>query len=228
MKRHLQQAQQLYGTLKRKGQTWSRNAATLAEWAEQFERLESTIGSRKRIQRLLDWYTTKGCGALYVPLLGNGESFRQKFEQLDQARIRLKNQTLRYFDDVLDYNIIERPTGSRAQKECNRVMQRVQQQIQFIDDLAHGRAKLPPPKAALRNGHSSNGHTTNGKATKPLTKAERELASNYLLISREAVWQLLMQNPANQEEFTDRLRNHSPKLNRWFKHINEDIDASQN
>ncbi len=191
MRNHAKQAQQLYQALFHRGQTWTRNASTLSDWASQFEELLSNVGSRRRIQKVLDWYCSQGCGALFVPLIGNAESFRTKFEQIDKARKRLKGQTLRYFDDVLQYEICERQTGSQAQKECSRVMQRVQQQIEFVDDLAHGRIKLPKPKAASRNGHTSNG--------KALTKTEKQTLADWLIVSREALFQLMMQNPVNQK-----------------------------
>src|SRR5689334_1295703 len=105
MKRHEAQAQQLYAALKRNGQTWTRDAATLATWAEVFEDLEGTA-SRKRIARCLDWFCNEGCGALYVPLIGTAATFADKFELIDEARLRLKSQELRYFDDVMKYRIV--------------------------------------------------------------------------------------------------------------------------
>jgi exonuclease VII small subunit len=148
MKRHRQQAKQLYNALKDRGQTWTQSAATLKEWAEAFADLEDDVEDRKRIQRVLDWYCSTGIGALFVPMAYTAQAFRTKFEQIDHARIRSKTQTLRYFDDFLDYEINERRSGTETQKECNRVLQKVQQQVEFVDALAHKRVKLPTAKSA--------------------------------------------------------------------------------
>ncbi len=190
MKRHAAQATQLYEALKAKGQTWTRNAATLDEWAAEFQKLESDIGSRKRIARALDWYCNEGCGALFVPMALNAETFRSKFEQVDAARKRLKGQQLRYFDDVVKYQILPRNSGSVAQREYSACIQKVEQQIQFVDDLAHNRVKLP---AVIRNGQPSS----NGK----LTKTEKERLADFCIVSRDHLLDLMMQNPEKQKEW---------------------------
>ena len=179
MKRHRRQARQLYDALLEREQTWTRPTGVIDdEWATAFEELERDVGDRKRIQQVLDWYCDHGCGALYVPMIGNAEGFRTKFEQLAKAMDRLDGQRLRHFDDLIQYEINERRGGTTAQKECSRVMQRVQQQVDFVDDLANGRHRLPALKASLRNGKAPP------KATR-LTEAERELASKWVLVSRD-------------------------------------------
>jgi hypothetical protein len=206
--RYKQQSQQLYQAMLAKKQTWSRNAATLQEWAEQFEQLEQEVGSRKRIQKVLDWYCKFGCGALFVPLIGTAETFREKFQQLEGAMERLQGQQLRYFDDVVQYDIQERKTGSKAQRECSRVMQRVQQQIEYIDDLANGRTKLPKAKPS-RNGQASNG------------KLHIEL-KDYVLASREFLWQLIVANPAAEAEWHRRIRR-SRKVQKFIDKVDSEF-----
>lgn len=210
--RHTRQAKQLYKSLLAKGQTWSRPATALDEWAEQFQLLECDFGDRERIQSVLDWFCDDGVGALFVPMVGNAESFRMKFQQIEQAMNRMATQQLRYFDDLIDYEIKDRKGGTDTQREHWRVMQRMQQQVAFVDDLAHGRIKLPQPS---RNGHSRNGKPK----PKGLTTLEKNRLSKYVLTSRELLWRLLMDNPANEAAFNARLMNDKQlkkRLNRYF------------
>ena len=207
MNNHKHQAQQLCKALLKRDQTWSRHQTVLDEWAEQFQELESDIGSRKRIQRLLDWYCDHGCGALFVPMIGDAQGFRIKFEQLDAAPKRLKGQQLQYFDDILDYNIQERCSGSKAQKDCNRVFQRVRQQIEYVDALAKGRVKLPKARKA-----------------KPLSKRKRIVLGRVVAIDRERLWEMIWQSPAVQQEFTRRLMYESPKLHKFIEKVNAELN----
>jgi hypothetical protein len=187
-KRFKQQANQLYEALRTRGQTWTRNKATINEWADCFEELAEER-NRKRVQKVLDWYCDHGCGAVYVPLLGGAEAFRDKFDQLTKVMKRMENQPLRYFDDILDYRITA-THGSPIQREHQTVVQKVQQQIAFIDDLCHGRAKLPAVKAAMRKEKKSD-------EEKPLTKKELERLSRLVIVDRDVLWSLLMQVPGS-------------------------------
>ncbi|MEX2310129.1 MAG: hypothetical protein WD738_21330 [Pirellulales bacterium] len=220
--RHKRQANQVYQALLAKQQTWSRPASTIDEWAEQFEELEADVGDRNRIEKVLEWYCDHGIGALFVPMVGNAESFRSKFDSVEAAMNRLAGQRLRYFDKVLDYDIKERRDGTVAQKECSRVMQRVQQQIDFVDDLANGRKRLPNLKANLRNGRKPPTATA-------LTAEEKEFASRYVLASRELLYDLLLQNPANEAKLEQRIMSDKPFMRRLERYLTPagDRDDSQ-
>lgn len=199
-KRFVRQARQLYRALKRRGQTWTRSSETLHGWARRFETLEFWDDvSRKRIQRVLDWYCKVGIGAIYCPIACTGDSFCDRFDEIEDARENLKSQAIRYFDEVLTYKI--RPTrGSERQQECKRVCQKIEQQVEFVDALKHGRKKLPKANPVA----------------KPRAK-ERKQLRRLLIIDRDLLWDLLMQQPGQAEAFTDLLAEKGvfKKLARW-------------
>lgn len=186
------QAKQLYRALKARGQTWTRTRAQLTAWADQFRELrEDEEVSAKRIQRALDWYCERGVGALYVPLVCTGEAFRERFDELDEARKRLKDQTLRYFDDVLDYRF-STCRGTPIQCEYRKASEKLQQQIELVDDLANSRVKLPKVKKQ--------------KAVERPSKEEQRVLRRLLIVDRELVWRLLMDVPGAAEGFERRLK----------------------
>lgn len=210
--RHKRWTNQLLKALLAKGQTWDRDDATKDSWAEDFALLESEVG-RERLERCLNWYCKDGCGALFVPLIGNAETFRCKFEQLDAARKRLRGKPLQYFDDILDYKIQSRRTGSKVQRQHARVMQKMQQRVQFIDDLAHGRAKLPPirPTFKIHKPKQRPYSPFLAKARKRWNEEQREQLDKLLEVDRDVMWKLLMENPTNQAAF----HNHLEKVGFW-------------
>lgn len=188
-RKYIRQAKQLYKALKQKGQTWTRNRAQLTGWAVEFQEMrEDEEISAKRIQRVLDWYCEHGIGALYVPLVGTAESFRARFDDVDEARERLADQELHYFDDYLDYRFSV-GRGTPIQREYRQVMQKVEQQIQYVDDLAHNRVKPPKRKAKAKR-----------------LKVEPKLLRRMVIVDREYLWGLLMLVPGAAQEFQNRLK----------------------
>lgn len=192
MKRqYRKQAEQLYVALKAKNQTWTRNRDTLHCWARCFESLERDAEvSPKRIQRILNWYTTVGIGALYCPLVNTGESFCARFEDVADARVNLKTQTIHYYDDLIDYKF-RKLKGSRIQQEYQFVTQRIEQQIQLVDDLTHGRKKLSKLLKAKR--------------AKPVAKRgakDQKRLGRLLIVNRELLYQLILERPGAKQELT--------------------------
>jgi hypothetical protein len=53
-------------------------------------------------------------------MVGTAEAFRSKFGELRKAMLRLKGKELRYFDDVLKYDI-SHTRDSAIQQERNAV-----------------------------------------------------------------------------------------------------------
>lgn len=191
-RKYIRQAKQLYKALKQKGQTWTRTRAQLTGWAVEFQEMrEDEEISAKRIQRVLDWYCQHGIGAIYVPIACTGESFREKFDDIDEARKRLKGQPLRYFDDVLNYRYsVYR--GTPTQREYRKASEKVQQQVELVDDLAHGRAKLPKEKKRKA-------------ATERPTKKQQRMLRRLLIIDREILWSVLMDVPGAAASFDRQL-----------------------
>ncbi len=220
------QAQQLYQALYRKGQTWTRPTETIAEeWAEQFQNLATRYGDQL-ITKVLTWYCTKGCGAIFVPIIGSAEAFCTKFDAINAARKRLRGQTLRYFDDVLKYKIQPRHTGSQAQKEHAVCVQRLQQQCELVDALVNKRVTLPAPTPQFAtNGHSGNGKPKKrkpkviyspflAKARRSMTREQKDRLDALLTINREQMWQMIFSVPSRQQEFYRRLEQSG-----WFEKV---------
>ena len=193
---HKNRAKQLYKALRSRGLTWYQDIMELLVWAEHFRDLENQGIDPKRLQRVLDWYCKEGMGAIYVPLAGNASTFCRKFEQIEGAKDRSKGQTLQYFDDVMefDYDLV-----ANERQAC---LYKVAQIVQFVDDLAHGRVKLPRK--------SRVGKT---KLKKPMTV--------YLCLNTEVIdlmdWaKRLRPNPQLDLEFAKYL-----KQKGWFKRVNK-------
>ena len=68
-----------------------------------------------------------------------------------------------YFDDLLEYKISPQG-GSAIQQERMKVCQKVNQQIQFIDDLANKRVQLPENKATFKNGQAAGARRSRPEA----------------------------------------------------------------
>ncbi len=218
------QANQLFTALYKRGQTWTRPTETInEEWAEQFQNLATRYGD-ELITKVLNWYTEKGCGAIFVPIVGSAEAFCTKFDAINAARKRLRGQTLRYFDDILKYSITPRHSGSQAQKEHAECVQRLQQQCELVDALVNKRVTLPAPTPQFAtNGHSGNGKPKKkkvkyspflAKARRSMTREQKDRLDALLTINREQLWQLIFSVPSRQQEFYQRLEKSG-----WFEKV---------
>src|SRR5258708_2890298 len=98
---------------------------------------------------------------------------------------RLRGQTLRYFDDVLEYTIAP-CHGSAFQQERNAVLQKAAQRVQFVEDVIAGVIETPPLRA---------------KVKAELTDEDRALLSSLYLVDQDLLWDLLMQDPSQQIAF---------------------------
>ena len=170
---------------------------------ERFDGWKKAARAGSESSRVLDWYCQHGCGALYVPIVGTGESFCDRFDAIAESRSNLRNQQLIYFDDVLQYRF-RKIQGSRVHQEYQQVSQRIEQQIKLVDDLVHKRRRLPKAKP---------------KAKATIRKQQREQLRELLIVDRDILWRLVMERPGVDLELAKYLDKQGvfKKLARWSK-----------